>query len=84
MKFCSHFEALNDDFWENRELHGAPFNVSHIKSCSPWIDLSNEVLIMSNEDHMPKLRPREIDVPIYSNGAHSFGTSSLRVRILDV
>ena len=27
------------------------------------------------KDRMPKLRPREVDVPIYPNGAHSFGAS---------
>jgi hypothetical protein len=31
---------------------------------------------------MPKLRPREIDVPTYPNGAHSLGVSSPRVRYL--
>jgi hypothetical protein len=41
------------------------------KICSPRIDLSNEVLCTSNGDRMPKLRPREVDVPIYPNGAHS-------------
>jgi hypothetical protein len=56
----------------------------HFESCSPQIDLSNKVLCMSNEDRMPKLRPREVDVPIYPNGAHSFGASSPRVRFLDV
>ena len=33
---------------------------------------------------MPNLHPREVDVPIYPNGAHSFGASSPRVRFLDV
>jgi hypothetical protein len=33
---------------------------------------------------MPKLRPREVDVPTYPNGAHSLGVSSPRVRSLDV
>jgi len=33
---------------------------------------------------MPKLQPWEVDVPIYPNGAHNFGTSSPRVRFLDV
>ena len=55
-------------------------NVSHIKSFSPHIDLSNEVLCTSNRDLIPKLRPQEVDVPIYPNGAHSFGASSHRVR----
>ena len=54
------------------------------ETCSPRIDISNEVLSTSNKDHMPKLRPREVDVPIYPNGTHSFGASSPRVRLLDV
>jgi hypothetical protein len=33
---------------------------------------------------MPKLRPREVDVPTYPNGAHNLGVSSPRVRSLDV
>jgi hypothetical protein len=37
------------------------------------------------EDRMQKLRPREVDVPTYPNGAHmTFGASSPRVRFLDV
>jgi hypothetical protein len=39
---------------------------------------------VSKEDRMPKLRPREVDVPIYPNGAHSLGVSSPRDRSLDV
>jgi hypothetical protein len=34
---------------------------------------------------MQKLRPQEVDVPTYPNGAHmTFGASSPRVRFLDV
>ncbi len=33
---------------------------------------------------MAKLRTWEVDVPIYPNGAHSFGASSPRIRFLDV
>jgi hypothetical protein len=63
--------------------------VDHISCCSPkssipHIDLSNEVWNGSNGDHMPKLRPQEVDVPTYPNGAHSLGVSSPRVRSLDV
>ena len=54
------------------------------KSCSPRIDISNEVWNMSNEDRMPKLCPREVDVPTYPNEAHSLGVSSPRVRYLGV
>jgi hypothetical protein len=54
------------------------------KSCSPRIDISNKVWNASNEDRMPKLHPREVDVPTYPNGAHSLGVSSSRVRPLDV
>ena len=55
-----------------------------LKSCIAWIDLSNEVFSVSNEDYMPKLRPQEFDVPIYLNGAHNFGVSSPTVRFFDV
>ena len=55
-----------------------------IKSCIPQIYLSNEVWCTSNRDRMPKLRPQEVETPIYPNGAHSFGASSPRVRVLDV
>jgi len=41
------------------------------QSGSSRIDLSNELSYASNGDRMPKLRPREIGVPIYPNGAHS-------------
>ena len=54
------------------------------KICIPWIDLSNEVWYASNGDRMPKLRPWEVETPIYPNGAHSFGTSSPRLRVLAV
>jgi hypothetical protein len=54
------------------------------KICSHRIDLSNKVWNASNRDRMPKLRPREVDVPTYPNGAHSLGVSSPRVRYLDV
>ena len=33
---------------------------------------------------MPKLRPREVETPIYPNRDHSFGASSPRVRFFDV
>ena len=54
------------------------------KSCTPRTDLSNELLSASNIDRMPKLRPQEVEPPIYPNGAHSFGASSPTVRVLDV
>ena len=63
---------------------GSWTNVSHIKICIPHIDISNEVLCAPNRDHMPKLRPREVETPNFPNGAHSFGASSPRVRVLDV
>ena len=59
-------------------------NFFHIKTSIPRIGLSNEVWCVSNEDRMPKLRPQEVETPIYPNGAHSFGASSPRVRFLDV
>jgi hypothetical protein len=53
--------------------------------CRPGIDLSNELLCALNGDRMQKLRPREVDVLTYPNGAHmTFGASSPRVRFLDV
>ena len=54
------------------------------KICIPRIDISNEVWYASNGDRMPKLRPWEVETLIYPNGAHSFGTSSPRVRVLVV
>jgi len=44
---------------------------SSLKSCSTQIDISNEVLCVSNRNCMPKLRPWEVEVPIYPNRAHS-------------
>jgi hypothetical protein len=41
-----------------------------LNSFSPRIYVSNDVSYASNEDSMPKLRPREIDVPIYPDRAH--------------
>ena len=82
--FLSRFEALNDVFWENGEQHGSIDLFFSFKICSPRIDLSNEVWYASNEDCMPKLRPWEVETPIYPNGAHSFGASSPRVRVLAV
>ena len=81
LNFRSRFEALNDVFWENGEQHGSMDRCFSFKNCTPRIDLSNELLITSNEDRMPKLRPREVEPPIYPNGAHSFGASSPTVRV---
>ena len=70
LNFRSRFEALNDVFlgiWGNM----GPWTHVASQSGSTRIDLSNELLYASNGDRMPKLRPREIDVPIYPNGAHS-------------
>ena len=55
-----------------------------IRSCIAQIDISNNVSCVSNGDSMPKLRPREVETPIYPNGVHIFGASSPRVRFLDV
>ena len=57
-------------FGESRGNMG-PCNVTHSKNDSARIDISNELLYASNGDRMPKLQPREVDVPIYPNGAHS-------------
>ena len=60
LNFRSRFEALNVIFWENQERHKSYFDVSHIKSFIPWLDIYNEVLSPSNRDRMPKLRPRKL------------------------
>ena len=90
LNFRSRFEALNDVFWASR-LQQISFHFGMIfwndicgESCSPRIELSNDVSCASNGDSMPKLRPSEVETPIYPNGAHSFGASSPRVRFLDV
>jgi hypothetical protein len=52
---------------------------------APRQDLSNKLSCAMNEDRMQKLRPREIDVLTYPDGAHmTFGASFARVRFLDV
>ena len=84
LNFRIRFEALNDIFWENGEQNGLMDHCYSLKICSPRIDLSNEVWYASNRDRMPKLRPLEVETPIYPNGAHSFGASSPRVRVLAV
>ena len=84
LNFRSHFEALNDIFWENREQHGSMDRCFSFQIYSSHIDLSNEVWYAPNKDRMPKLRPREVETPIYPNEAHSFGASSPKVRFLDV
>ena len=63
---------------------GPWINASHVKSCSSRTNISNKVWFASNGDRMPKLRPWEVETPIYPNRAHSFGASSPRVRFLDV
>jgi hypothetical protein len=37
-------------------------SLSPNRSCTPWLDLSDEVLNTPNRDRMQKLRPREVDV----------------------
>jgi hypothetical protein len=52
-----------------------------IHSCSPWIDISNDVSYASNGGRMQELRPREVDVLTYPNGVHmTFAASSPKVR----
>jgi hypothetical protein len=47
--------------------------------------LSNELSFSLKGDRMQKLRPWEVNVLTYPNGAHmTFGASSPRVRFLDV
>ena len=79
LNFRSRFEALNDVFLGGSMDQCCPFQIF-----SPRIDISNEVWYASNGDRMPKLRPWEVETPIYPNGAHSFGASSPRVRVLAV
>ena len=63
--------------------HGSMDQCFSFKICTPRIDISNELFHASNGGRMPKLRPREVEPPIYPNGARSFGTSSPRVRFLE-
>ena len=84
LNFRSRFEALNDVFWENGEQHGSMDLCFSFQICSPRIGISDEVWYASNGDRMPKLRPWEVETPIYPNGAHNFGASSPRVRVLAV
>ena len=72
--FRSRFEALNDVFLGI----APPKNIIHFRNdiraqrCSPRIYISNELLSASNEDRVPKLRPREVEPPIYPNGRPRF------------
>ena len=84
LNFRSRFEALNDVFWENGEQHVSMDRCFSFQIYSPQMDISNGVWHASNGDSMPKLRPWEVETPIYPNGAHSFGASSPRVRVLAV
>ena len=84
LNFRSHFEALNDIFWEYEEQRGSMDRCFSFKNFTPRIDISNELLSMSNRDRIPKLCPWEVEPPTYPNEAHSFGASSPRVWFLDV
>ena len=84
LNFRSHFEALNDVFGKIGRNMALWTDVAHIESCTPQIYISNELLSVSNKDRIPKLRPWEVETPIYPNGTHNFGASSPRVRFLDV
>ena len=81
---------LPEPFWgPKRRFFGYAFTKKldhpiHPDSCSPRIELSNDVSCVSNGDGMPKLRPWEVETPIYPNEAHSFCASSPRVRFFDV
>ena len=70
VNFQSHFKDLNDVFLEIWGNMGPWIDVAS-QSGSTRIDLSNELLYASNENRMPKLRPWEVGVPIYPNGAHN-------------
>ena len=62
MKFFGHHLFKNYD--------SIPEFIYAVSSCSPQIDISNDVSCASNGDIMSKLCAREIDVPIYPNRAH--------------
>ena len=59
-------------------------DVARSNNSSFRIDLSNELSYASNGDRMPKLRPREIDVPIYPKRGPQFGVSSSKGRFWNV
>ncbi len=85
LNFRSCFEALNNVFFgEIWEQHGSMDRCFSSQSYSSQIDISNELLYVSNGDRVPKLRPREVDVPIYPKRGPQFGVSSFRVSFLDV
>ena len=71
LNFRSRFEALNDVFWASF-YQQISWNEIHPESCGPRIDLSNELLSASNRDRVPKLRPREVEPPIYPKGRPQF------------
>ena len=82
LNFRNRFEALNDVFFGKTGSNmGRCFS---LKSFIPRTDLSNEILSASNGDQMQNLHPQEVETPIYPNEAHNVGTSSPRVRLLDV
>jgi hypothetical protein len=61
-----------------------------VSICIPRTYLSDDVSYASNEDRMQMLRPREIDVLTYPNGAHiNFGAYLLGLgfwmsRVFDI
>jgi hypothetical protein len=84
--FWGQFEGLNDIFFHD---HGNLNDIQRILLIpineSPHQYLSNKLSCTLNTDRMQKLRPREVNVLTYPNGAHmTFGASSPRVRFLDV
>jgi len=83
--FLSRFEALNDVFWAKSGKYNSALNFILVaSSCSPQIDLSNDVLSTPNGDCMQKLRHREVNVSTTPIEARKhFGFSSSGVRDLD-
>ena len=79
LKFQSRFEALNDIFLGKMGATWVHGPMLLFPSCSSRIDISNEILCASNRDRMPKLRPWEVDVPIYPNRAHNLAFHLLRL-----
>ena len=69
---------FSQEIWGNM----GPWTDVSFQSGSSRIGLSNELLYTSNRDRMPNLRPREVDVPFYPNGAHSLALHLLGLGFL--
>ena len=71
-KLLEPFWGPKRQFWDKAFQENMSWRLDiFYPKCSHHIDIFNEVSCASNKDRMPKLRPEEIDVPIYPNRAHS-------------